>query len=314
MRALVTGAAGFVGSHLCRFLLSQGDEVVGLDAFTEYYDPARKEANVADLLDGDRFVLVRSDLRRAPLETLLDRVDIIYHLAGQPGGQPSWGDDFTLYVSRNVVATQRLLEAVSGRPVRKLVFASSASVYGDAEAHPTAETILPRPPSPYAVTKLAAEQLCELYHAVYGVPAVSLRLFTVYGPAQRPDMALGRLVDAAVCGEPFFVYGDGEQTRDFTHVDDVVRAMRAAAIASWTGIANVGSGSGTSLNEVIRILRALGEPVHVLHLPARPGELRHARADNTIARKAFGYRPTARLAEELARLVGAARLDSARLP
>jgi nucleoside-diphosphate-sugar epimerase len=307
MRAVVTGAAGFVGSHLCEALLTDGWEVVGIDAFTDYYDPRQKEANVAHLLDRDRFVLHRVTLQHAAITSLVEGADVVFHLAGQPGVRPSWGERFASYVDHNVVATQRLLEAVLNARPSKLVFASSSSVYGDAEAYPTAETLRPRPVSPYGVTKLAAEHLCELYRVAYDVPTVSLRLFTVYGPRQRPDMAFSRLVTAALDRRPFTVFGDGEQTRDFTFVGDVVAALRAAGRSSWTGVANVGGGSRTSMNEVVRIVSALVGPLDVIHRPAQRGDVRHTAADCALARLRFGYRPTVRLGEGLALMVEAER-------
>jgi nucleoside-diphosphate-sugar epimerase len=308
MRVVVTGAAGFIGSHLCELLLSEGDQVLGIDAFTEYYDPLCKEANVARLLNWPDFTLIRADLREAPLETFLENVDVVYHLAGQPGVRPSWGHEFAVYMDRNILATQWLLEALLDCPVGKVIYASSSSVYGDAVAYPMAETLRPQPISPYGVTKLAAEHLCELYRKTSGVPTASLRLFTVYGPGQRPDMAFRKLVAAAVNGERFFLYGDGEQTRDFTYVGDVVQAMRAAALSSWTGVANIGGGSRISMNEVVRTLETLGQRVQVVNVPAQRGDVQHTGADIRVAHQGFGYSPTVPLADGLAAMVEAERL------
>jgi nucleoside-diphosphate-sugar epimerase len=307
MRAVVTGAAGFVGSHVCERLLSEGCDVIAVDALTDYYDLRHKELNLAPLLDWDRFVLHPVALQHAPLESLIDGADVVLHLAGQPGVRPSWGTQFGTYLEQNVLATQRLLEAAREVRLPRLVFASSSSVYGDAEAYPTAETVCPRPVSPYGVTKLAAEHLCELYRVSYGMSSVSLRLFTVYGPRQRPDMAFSRLIAAAFDGRPFTLYGDGEQTRDFTFVGDVVDAMVSAARSSWTGVANVGGGARTSMNEVVRLVSERAGPVDVIHVPPQRGDARHTAADTTVARRAFGYRPRVRLAEGLARMVGAER-------
>ncbi len=307
MRAVVTGAAGFVGSHLCESLLIDGCAVVGIDAFTDYYDPRHKEANVAHLLGWDRFVLHRVALQRAAIASLLEGADVVFHLAGQPGVRPSWGERFATYLDHNVLATQRLLEAVRDVRPSKLVFASSSSVYGDAEGYPTAETLRPCPISPYGVTKLAAEHLCELYRVAYNVPTVSLRLFTVYGPRQRPDMAFSRLITASLHQRPFTVFGDGEQTRDFTFVEDVVAALRASARSSWTGVANVGGGSRTSMNEVVQIVSGLLGRVDVVYRPTQRGDVRHTAADCTLARRRFGYRPTVRLGEGLALMVEAER-------
>jgi nucleoside-diphosphate-sugar epimerase len=305
MRSIVTGAAGFVGSNLCEHLLSQGDEVLGVDCFTDYYDVRRKEANAARLLDWGRFRLVRADLETAPLTDLLQRVDVVYHLAGQPGVRPSWGGEFATYVRRNVLATQALLEAVRVQPVFKLVYASSSSVYGDAEAYPTAESICPRPVSPYGVTKLAAEHLCELYRSKTGVRTASLRLFTVYGPGQRPDMAFARLVSAAVQGGTFELFGNGKQTRDFTFVDDVVRAFHAAALSRWSGVANIGGGSRTSMNDVLSLVTGLTGELDVVRLPAQRGDVRHTAADTTVAHNGFGYEPVTSLKQGLAAMVAA---------
>lgn len=307
MKVVVTGAAGFIGSHLCEWLLAQGDEVHGVDAMTDFYDPIRKEQNVRPLLDWDRFRLTRADLLDAPLDTLLDGADVIYHLAGQPGVRPSWGEEFKVYVERNVLMTQRLLEASKQLPLWKFVYASSSSVYGNAETLPTGEHLRPQPVSPYGVTKLAAEHLCELYRENFGVPTASLRFFTVYGPRQRPDMAFSRLVNAAVTGRSFLLYGDGEQTRDFTFVEDVVHALRKAALSPWCGVANLGGGSRVSMNEVVSIVSSLAHPVNLVRLPVATGDVRHTAADTTTARNAFGYEPRTSVRQGLAAMVAAER-------
>lgn len=306
MRTVVTGAAGFVGSHLCMHLLEQGDDVVGIDAMTDSYDVAYKEANLAVLTAWDSFTFHGVDLLGAPLPQLLEGAEVVFHLAGQPGVRASWGPDFAVYVKRNILATQRLLETLRDVPVRKIVYSSSSSVYGDAESYPTAETARPRPVSPYGVTKLAAEHLCELYRANFGTPTASLRLFTVYGPGQRPDMAFSRLIKAALRGDPFPLFGNGHQTRDFTYVGDVVEALCAAAVSPWTGIANIGGGSRTSMTEVVRIVGPLvGQAVQIARLPAQPGDVRDTAADTALARHAFGYAPVMPLAKGLARMVEA---------
>ncbi|MGH3789160.1 MAG: NAD-dependent epimerase/dehydratase family protein [Pseudonocardiaceae bacterium] len=307
MRAVVTGAAGFVGSHLCVHLLACGDEVVGIDMLTDYYDPTLKELNLDRLRNWDAFSLHRVDLLDAPLPQLLDGAEVIYHLAGQPGVRPSWDRDFPQYVTRNVLATHALLEAARGRPVRKMVFASSSSVYGEVETYPTVETLRPQPASPYGVTKLAAEHLCELYRRTYDVPVVSLRLFSVYGPYQRPDMAFSRLLAAVTYDRPFPLYGDGEQTRDFTYASDVAAAMRLAAGSEFTGIANIGGGNPVSMNQVIANVEQLAGPVQLVRLPSVRGEVRHTGADISLAKTAFGYTPAVDLTEGLAAMVAAAR-------
>jgi nucleoside-diphosphate-sugar epimerase len=307
MRSVVTGAAGFIGSHLCELLLLRGDEVVGIDSFTDYYDPGRKEINLLEALQYDRFRLHRDDLLRAPLRDLLDGADVVFHLAGQPGVRPSWGADFATYVSRNVLATQVLLEAARDVDLTKLVYASSSSVYGNAECYPTTEALRPQPISPYGVTKLAAEHLCELYRVGFGVPTVSLRLFTVYGPRQRPDMAFAKLVTSALRGGVFELYGTGEQTRDFTFVGDVVRAMRSAADSEFTGVANIGGGSRISMNQVLNLVTELaGRPV-LRRLPAQRGDVRDTAADTRTASRGFGYQPTVRVREGLASMIAAQR-------
>jgi nucleoside-diphosphate-sugar epimerase len=307
MTALVTGAAGFVGSHLCEALLDDGDEVVGVDAFTDYYSRRRKEQNLAALRVRHRFVFIEADLAEVAVVPLLAGVDRVFHLAGQPGVRASWGPDFAHYVRHNVVATQRLVEACRDRPLHKLVYASSSSVYGDAESYPTPETLRPQPVSPYGVTKLAGEHLCEVYRKSFGIPVTSLRLFTVYGPRQRPDMAFSRLVRAALSGERFEVYGDGEQTRDFTFVGDVVQAMRDAVRSPWCGVANVGGGSRASLNRVVDIVRDLCGEVRLTRRPSATGDVRHTAADISVATAAFGYTPRTSLSEGLAAMVASER-------
>jgi nucleoside-diphosphate-sugar epimerase len=301
--ALVTGAAGFIGSHLCEHLLDAGDEVRGIDSFTGYYERSRKEENISALLARRRFTFVEGDVAVTPLASLIEGADVVYHLAGQPGVRSSWGSDFAAYVHNNVVATQRLLEACRLRPPAKLVYASSSSVYGDAASHPTPESTRPRPVSPYGVSKLAGEQLCEAYSATYSLPVASLRLFTVYGPRQRPDMAFSRLVDCALTGETFTLYGDGRQTRDATFVGDVVTAMRQAAMSEWLGVANIGGGLQLSMNEVVEMVSALCGSVAVERRPTQAGDVRHTSADIGVASEYFGYRPRTTLAEGLQAMI-----------
>jgi nucleoside-diphosphate-sugar epimerase len=303
MKALVTGAAGFVGSHLSSALLDAGAEVTGVDMFTDYYERDRKEANLAGLIGRPGFRIVEADLAEADLDTLMTGVDQVFHLAGQPGVRASWGLDFPVYVRQNVTVTQRVLEACRRADPVRVVYASSSSVYGDAEAYPTGESLRPQPVSPYGVTKLAGEHLCEVYRRSFGLSVVSLRLFTVYGPRQRPDMAFARLVRAAVRGEPFEVYGDGRQTRDFTFVDDVVRAMRDAASSRWSGVANIGGGSRTSLNDVLGIVAGLCGDLRLVYLQAARGDVRDTAADTSVAAGAFGYAARTSLPEGLAAMV-----------
>lgn len=303
MNALVTGAAGFIGSHLCELLVEMGHTVRGIDCFTGHYPRSHKERNVAGLQTRTAFHLTEGDLVKMPLRGLLDGVDFVYHLAAQPGVRPSWGREFGTYVHNNVLATQRLLEMLKDRPPSKLIYASSSSVYGNAETFPTSESVRPQPHSPYGVTKLAAEHLCELYRENFGVPSISLRLFTAYGPRQRPDMAFSRLIRAAGQGEQFELYGDGEQTRDVTFVGDVVRAMHDAATSDWEGVANVGGGHQTSLNHVISLVEELYGPIRIIRGPKATGDVRHTAADISVARAAFGYEPRTALQEGLESMV-----------
>lgn len=307
MVAVVTGAGGFIGSHLCEHLLASGDTVRGVDAFTDYYSRTIKEQNLDHVRAHDRFSLIEADLLEMPLGPLLHDADVVYHLAGQPGVRSSWGADFPQYVRDNVLVTQRLLEASAKHPPHKLVYASSSSVYGDAPRYPTSERMRPRPVSPYGVTKLAAEHLCDLYRKRGAVETASLRLFTVYGPRQRPDMAFARLVSCAVRQETFELYGDGEQRRDCTFVGDVVKAMRDAATSNWTGVANLGGGRQVSMNEVVELLSEMCGPIDVRRTAASPGDVRHTGADTRLARRAFGYRPATTLDQGLWEMVDWAR-------
>src|SRR5919198_448024 len=220
MPVLITGVAGFIGSHLAERLVDSGESVVGVDSFTTYYDPAVKRRNIERLLSSDSFRLVEGSLREVDLNELLSRTDVVYHLAAQPGVRRSWGREFEIYLNENLLATQLLLEVVRDAGLRRFVFASSSSVYGDAERMPTHESDSPRPVSPYGVTKLAGEHLCHLYFSRFDVPIVSLRYFTVFGPRQRPDMAFTRFIQAAAEDREIEVFGDGLQSRDFTYVDD----------------------------------------------------------------------------------------------
>jgi len=302
MKALVTGAAGFIGSHLSTTLLEQGAEVVGLDCFTDYYARDIKEQNLADLKTRRGFTLVEDALQTADLEKVLDGVTHVFHLAAQAGVRKSWGREFDAYVTHNVAATQRLLEAVKEMRLTRFVYASSSSVYGDLVSIPMREEALPQPVSPYGVTKLAAEHLCMLYHANYGVPAVALRYFTVYGPRQRPDMGFHRFLRAAHLGEPISVYGDGEQTRDFTFVSDAVAATMAAGSRGRAGgVYNIGGGSRVSLNHVFTLIeRVVGRPLTLRPQPAQKGDMRDTFADTSRAKADLGFAPSKSLESGLA--------------
>lgn len=276
--------------------MADGCEVLGIDCFSDYYDPALKRSNLARLKSDARFRLVEADVTTADLDGLLEGVNAVFHQAGQPGVRASWGLGFEPYVRQNILATQRLLEACLRRAtLKRFVFASSSSVYGDADELPAREATLPRPVSPYGVTKLAAEHLCLLY-AKLGVPTVSLRYFTVYGPRQRPDMAFNQFIHALFEGEEIVINGDGEQTRDFTYVDDIVAANVAAATVQAERVVgrvyNLGGGSRVSVNEVIRLLETVtGQNARVRHRPQPPGEARHTFADTSAARRDLGFEP-----------------------
>ncbi len=301
-RSVVTGAAGFVGSHLSERLLAAGHEVVGVDCFTDYYGRPAKEANVAAARASDSFRLIEDDLCAIDLERLLDGVDYVFHLAGQAGVRPSWGASFSDYERQNILATQRLLEAAKDARLQKFVFASSSSVYGNAEELPVSELALPRPVSPYGVTKLAAEHLCSLYGQLFDLPVASLRLFTVYGPRQRPDMAIRRFLNAALDDEPITVYGDGEQTRDFTFVADVVDAFMLAMDAPpGSCVYNVCGGSRISISGLLELIEKSTERnLRIEHVEAARGDALHTFGDNSRAREALGFAPKVSLREGVA--------------
>jgi UDP-glucose 4-epimerase len=302
MRALVTGAAGFIGSHLSEALIARGDEVIGLDCFTDYYARSIKESNLSVLRDQRRFTFVETAIADADLARLLDGVTHVFHLAAQAGVRKSWGRDFRVYTTNNVDATQVLLEAAVGRALEKFVYASSSSVYGDHVPMPMREDTRPQPLSPYGVTKLAAEHLCLLYTENHGVPTVSLRFFTVYGPRQRPDMGFHRFLRAIIKGDPVTVYGDGEQTRDFTFVGDIVGALMASAEQGGAGdVYNIGGGSRISVNHALELCgRVSGRPVRIHREAVQKGDVRHTYADTSRARAAIGFNPQTSLEEGLA--------------
>ncbi len=296
-RAVVTGCAGFIGSHLIDALLQDGHEVLGVDCFNDNYARADKRENLSSAAAYETFRLLTADLVNVDAEALLDGADVVYHLAGEPGVRASWGPRFDRYTHHNVQATQRLLEAARDTHIR-FVYASSSSVYGDALKLPTHEDETPRPLSPYGVTKLAAEQLCKLYHAEQGVDAVALRFFSVYGPRQRPDMAFRRFCEAITANQPIEVFGDGRQTRDFTYVADVVAATRAAGEANTPPgrVFNIGGGNRTSLRCALETLAALaGRPLDVRYGERESGDVQDTGADTERARQELGFDPATTL-------------------
>ena len=282
-RYLVTGAAGFIGSHLVEQLEADGHEVVGLDCFTDYYDPELKEANL-----GGRAV-VRADLAEAPLEPLLDGIDGVFHLAGQPGVR-SFGEAFPTYLRRNVLASERLFEAAARAGVR-VVFASSSSVYGEAEGYPTPEDALPRPLSPYGITKLSCEHLARAIAVAFGLEVVGLRYFTVYGPRQRPDMAFTRILTALAQGSQFELYGDGSVSRSFTYVGDAVAATALAMERGQAGaVYNVGGGEEATMRQAIDLCEQVaGRTLDLQLRPSAKGDAPRTAADTSRIRAALGW-------------------------
>jgi len=301
MRALITGAAGFIGSTLAEHLLARDADVVGLDCFTDYYARDVKERNLAGPRAHRRFRFVEAAIQNADLAALLEDRTHVFHLAAQAGVRKSWGRDFAVYTVNNIEATQILLEACKSRALERIVYASSSSVYGDSVPLPMREDAVPQPVSPYGVSKLAAEQLCFLYHVNYGLPTVSLRYFTVYGPRQRPDMGFHRFLRAVIRDQPIQVYGDGEQTRDFTFVHDAVAATADAAVRGIPGrVYNIGGGSRVTINEVLELIgRVAGRTPRVTADAAQRGDMRHTFADTWLARMDLGFVPKTSLDEGL---------------
>ena len=301
MRAVITGAAGFIGSTLAERLVAEGWWVTGVDSFSPFYAAADKEANLAALVGEHRFDLVRADVATMSLDRLLADRPLVVHLAAQPGVLGSFGTGFDQYLHDNLLATQRLFEAAAEAGCPRVVYASSSSVYGDAEAYPCYEDATPtRPRSPYGVTKRACEKLAEIY-AGMGLPTVGMRYFTVYGPRQRPDMAIRRLCEAATGGPRFTLRGDGSQIRDFTHVDDAVDATARALTAERPyPVLNIGGGVQASMSDVIRELgRLTGRRVPVDHQAAQIGDVRRTAGDTSRARQSIGWRPRVSLRDGL---------------
>lgn len=303
MYCLVTGVAGFIGSHLAERLLAEGHEVCGIDNFIDYYPRQIKENNLRVIQSSPRFAFVEGDLLTMDLSPYCDRVDWIFHQAAQPGVRTSWRhNDFTHYTECNVLVTHRLLELALHKDIKRFIYASSSSVYGDVSVLPLTESTLPRPFSPYGVTKLAAEHLCKLYYENFKLATVSLRYFTVYGPRQRPDMAFHRFCKAIIEQQPICIYGNGEQTRDFTYVSDVVEANLLAATSERAigKVLNISSGTRASLHEVIHLLQEIsGLPVAVTFGRKSHGDVQHTCASTTRAEQILGYQPLVCLREGL---------------
>ena len=309
MRCLVTGVAGFIGSHLAEALTAEGHEVLGLDCFADYYAREVKESNLSGLEGEAAFELVEGDLARLDLGGLLRGVSRVFHQAAQAGVRASWGDFFRTYTDNNILGTQRLLEAVrqagsaGNGKVGRIIYASSSSIYGEAEEARTPEDATPRPISPYGVSKLAGEQLGYLYWKQFGLPVVSLRYFTVYGPRQRPDMAFNRFIDALLGGEEIRIYGDGEQTRDFTYVGDAVAANLAAAERGRDGtVYKIGGGERASVNRVVEILEEVsGRRAERSYHDRQAGDVRHTWADVSRAERELGFSPRMGLSDGIRR-------------
>jgi nucleoside-diphosphate-sugar epimerase len=293
-RVVVTGAAGFIGSHLSEALVARGHDVIGIDSFTDYYDVSIKRDNVAPLAGSDRFRLIEDSLCDMDLDAALAGASVVFHLAAQAGVRRSWGQEFEHYIDSNIRSTQRLCEVARRAGGTRLVYSSSSSVYGETAALPMSEDHPTRPRSPYGVTKLAGEALCLLYGANYGIPVVALRYFTVYGPRQRPDMAFHRFLKAALTDAPVEVYGSGAQTRDFTYVDDAVAANLAAA--EYEGpetVFNIGGGSRVTVNHVLDVIgRVTNRRVDVRYVEPQKGDVTHTFADISRASRELGYTPT----------------------
>jgi len=301
MSCLVTGAAGFIGSHLCRRLLKEKISVVGIDSFSDYYPTWIKEKNILPLLKEKKFEFIAKDINELNLKELLEKTDYVFHLAAQAGVRASWGQNFSAYIKNNIEATQKILEFSKDSHLKKLIYASSSSVYGFCPELPMSETSPLHPYSPYGVTKLAAEQLCLLYHKNYGVPAISLRLFTVYGPGQRPDMAFHKFFKALAKNKKITVYGDGKQTRDFTFIDDVIEAHVASLEKGKVGETyNIGGGVRKKLEEIFPIIEDISQKkIEMKKEERQKGDVLHTFSDIDKAQRDLNYSPQTTLNDGL---------------
>lgn len=301
MKVLVTGCAGFIGSHLTEYLLVEGYEVTGIDCFTDYYAKELKEKNLSVALQHKNFTFLHNNL--SDMSEYPD-VDIVFHQAAQAGVRSSWGKDFSIYSRNNIEATQRLLEWYTDKKLKNFVYASSSSVYGDVSL-PMHEEMRLQPVSPYGVSKLAAEHLCYLYWKNFQVPTISLRYFTVYGPRQRPDMGINKFVKSIMEGNEIFIYGDGTQTRDFTYIDDVIQANILAAMSNVSGeVFNIGGGNRISLNDLISVIeQATGKKAFVRYKETQKGDVVDTLADNSKARQMLGWKPHVDIRDGISRYV-----------
>ncbi len=302
LKALVTGCAGFVGSHLTEALLGMGHKVTGIDCFIDYYPREIKEKNLRNAKKNKDFEFVPESILDVEPTSLLKDVDYVFHQAAQAGVRNSWGDNFRIYTDNNILATQRLLEACRDSTVKRFIYASSSSVYGDVQSLPMKESDVPRPVSPYGLSKLAGEELCYLYWKNYKIPSISLRYFTVYGPRQRPDMAFNKFIKAIDSRKEIEIYGDGEQTRDYTYISDIVGANILAMGSGIEGstIYNIGGGARTTLNNCIKTLEELiGKKARLRYAGTQKGDVEHTYADTSRAAKDLGYKPKISLKEGL---------------
>ena len=301
MNYLVTGAAGFIGSHLCKGLIHEGAHVLAVDSFTDFYPRRLKENNIRSLLEHSNFELISQDLLDLDLNEIMEKIDVVFHLSAQAGVRSSWGSDFAVYTRNNIDVTQKLLEAAKTSSIEKFIYASSSSVYGLTEELPMKETSPLHPYSPYGVTKLAAENLCFLYHKNYGVPCVSLRFFTVYGPGQRPDMAFHRFFRSIFENREIAVFGDGQQTRDFTYIDDIIWANLSSIENGIPGETyNIGGGTQRKLADIIPILEKISQSkVKIRFEASQKGDVRHTYADIQKAKNDLDYTPKISLEEGL---------------
>jgi UDP-glucose 4-epimerase len=300
-RVIVTGAAGFIGSHLCERLLERGDDVIGIDCFTDYYPRPMKEGNLSVLTGREGFRFVEADLADADLPPLLEGRTIVYHLAAQAGVRASWGTEFDAYIRHNIQAMQRLLEGLKQRSDVRLVFASSSSVYGKTREFPTPVDALRMPNSPYGATKVTGEDLCQLYRENWGLDYCALRYFTVYGPRQRPDMGFHKFLRAILEDRPLDVFGDGSQSRDCTYVGDIVEAtIQAGDTRTKSQVFNVGGGTRRSLKDILALMEEiLGKRAQIRHTEKERGDVPHTHADITKSRDEFGYTPRTPVEEGL---------------